>query len=190
MNCTKSNHRYWKQQTVESSNHAFFESLKKMFSQIFNANWLEIARKTKFDARITTIVIFQINDFRCEDHDHSDFSSHRVYKFRNLCYKTTDERILIISKDFDAKKRTHVKHSKFKSTESMIEFRQSWDMLIICKTNIEFEKMLFAFLCTTTNNKSSDLQLKHVVRFIRTIQQTKRLYNKESAKQLVLQLLI
>ena len=63
-------------------------------------------------------------------------------------------------------------------------------IMIICKTNIEFEKMLFAFLCTTTNNKSNDLQLKHVVRIIRTIEQTKRLYNRKFAKQLILQLLI
>ena len=63
-------------------------------------------------------------------------------------------------------------------------------MLIICKTNIEFEKILFAFLCTITNNKSNDLQLKHVARIIRTIEQTKRLYNEKFAKQLVLQLLI
>ena len=40
--------------------------------------------------------------------------------------------------------------------------------MITCKTNIEFEKMLFAFLYTTTNNKSSDLQLKFFIFFIRT----------------------
>ena len=190
VNCTKSNHRYWKQQTIKSSNHVFSESFKKMFFQIFNANWLEIAKKTKFDAKVTTIMIFQVNDFRCENHDHSDFSNHKIYRFRNFCYRATNEKILIISRNFDVKKKTHVKHSKFRSTESMIEFRQSWNMLIICRANIEFEKMLFAFFCTTTNNKSSDLQLKHVVRFIRIIQQTKRLYNREFARQLVLQLLI
>ena len=58
--------------------------------------------------------------------------------------------------------------------------------MIICKTNIEFEKMLFAFFCTITNNKSNDLQLKHVVWFIRTIEQTKRIYNRKFAKQLIL----
>ena len=40
--------------------------------------------------------------------------------------------------------------------------------MITCKTNIEFEKMLFAFFYTTTNNKSSDLQLKFFIFFIRT----------------------
>ena len=40
--------------------------------------------------------------------------------------------------------------------------------MITCKTNIEFEKMLFAFFCITTINKSSDLQLKFFIFFIRT----------------------
>ena len=40
--------------------------------------------------------------------------------------------------------------------------------MITCKTNIEFEKMLFAFFYTTTSNKSSDLQLKFFILFIRT----------------------
>ena len=117
---------------------------------------------------------------------HTHTNTHRS---RNLCCKAY-EKILIISKNFDAKKETHIRHSKFKSTKNMIESRQNWNMLIICKANIEFEKMLFASLCTTTNNKSSDLQLKHVARIIRTIEQTKQLYNEKFAKQLVLQLLI
>ena len=62
--------------------------------------------------------------------------------------------------------------------------------MIICRANIEFEEMLFASLCTTTNSKSSDLQLKHVARSIRTIEQAERLYSKEFARQLVLQLLV
>ena len=40
--------------------------------------------------------------------------------------------------------------------------------MITCRANIEFEKMLFAFLYTTTSNKSSDLQLKFFILFIRT----------------------
>ena len=63
-------------------------------------------------------------------------------------------------------------------------------IMIFCKTNIEFEKMLFVFFCTTTNNKSSNLQLKHVVRTICTIEQTKQLYNRKFEKQLISQLLI
>ena len=62
--------------------------------------------------------------------------------------------------------------------------------MIACKTNIELKKNLFAFFCIITNNKSNDLQLKHVVRFIRIIQHAKRLYNEKFAKQLILQLLI
>ena len=41
--------------------------------------------------------------------------------------------------------------------------------MITCKTNIEFEKMLFAFFYITTNNKSNDLQLKFFIFFIRTV---------------------
>ena len=62
--------------------------------------------------------------------------------------------------------------------------------MIACKTNIESEKMLFASLYITTSNKSSDLQLKHVARSIRTMKYAKRLYSEESARQLILQLLI
>ena len=40
--------------------------------------------------------------------------------------------------------------------------------MIICKTNIEFAKMLFAFFCTITKNKSNNLQLKFFIFFIRT----------------------
>ena len=61
MNCTKSNFWYWKQQTIESSNHAFFESFKKVISQIFNANWLKIEEEW----------------FRYEDHENNDASSQR-----------------------------------------------------------------------------------------------------------------
>ena len=71
-----------------------------------------------FDARITTTVISQVKEFRCEDHDDNDFSNQRVHRFRNLCYRTY-ERILIISKNFDVKKKARVRHSKFKSTESV-----------------------------------------------------------------------
>ena len=60
VNDTKSDTRSWKQQTVDSSNYAFSESLKKMFSQIFNAGWLLSSSR---------------NISRCENHDHSDFSS-------------------------------------------------------------------------------------------------------------------
>ena len=52
------------------------------------------------------------------------------------------------------------------------------------------KKNLFAFFCITTSSKSSDLQLKHVVRLIRIIEHAERLYNEESARQLVLQLLV
>ena len=62
--------------------------------------------------------------------------------------------------------------------------------MIACKANIESEEMLCAFLCITTSNKSSDLQLKHVARSIRTMKYAKRLYSEESARQLVLQLLV
>ena len=62
--------------------------------------------------------------------------------------------------------------------------------MAICRANTGSGGMLFAPLCTTTSNKPSDLQLKHVARFIRTIEQAERLYNKKSAKQLVLQLLV
>ena len=44
---------------MKSSNHAFSESLTKMYSQIFNADWLEVEK----------------NDIRCEDHDYNDFSN-------------------------------------------------------------------------------------------------------------------
>ena len=62
--------------------------------------------------------------------------------------------------------------------------------MIACKANIESKKNLFASFCITTNNKSNDLQLKHVARFIRIIEHAKRLYNWKFTKQLVLQLLI
>ena len=62
--------------------------------------------------------------------------------------------------------------------------------MIACKVNNESKEMLFASLCVTTNNKSRNLQLKHVVRSIRTIEYAKRLYNKEFARELTLQLLI
>ena len=44
---------------MKSLDHAFFESLTKMYSQIFNADWLKIEK----------------NDIRCENHDYSDFSN-------------------------------------------------------------------------------------------------------------------
>ena len=62
--------------------------------------------------------------------------------------------------------------------------------MIACKANIELKKNLFASLCITTSNKSSDLQLKHVARSIRIIEHAKRLYNWKFAKQLILQLLV
>ena len=62
--------------------------------------------------------------------------------------------------------------------------------MIACKANIESKEMLFVSLCITTSNKSSDLQLKHVAWFIRTMKYANRLYIEESAKQLVLQLLV
>ena len=67
MNCTKSNFWYWKQQTIESSNYAFFESFKKMFFQIFNANWLKIEEEW----------------FRCENHENNDVSSQRHIECEN-----------------------------------------------------------------------------------------------------------
>ena len=76
-----------------------------------------------------------MNDFECEDHDHNVFSNLKISKYRcenrdyndssnfkketythksrNLCCRAY-ERILIISKNFDAKKKTRVKNSKFK----------------------------------------------------------------------------
>ena len=60
VNDTKSNIRSWKQQTIDSSNYVFSESLKKMFFQIFNADWLLSSSK---------------NISRCENHDHNDFSN-------------------------------------------------------------------------------------------------------------------
>ena len=52
--------------------------------------------------------------------------------------------------------------------------------MITCRTNIEFEKMLFAFLYTTTNNKSSDLQLKFFILFIRTFVYNERIVTRIS----------
>ena len=61
VNDTKSNTRSWKQQAVDSSNYAFFEPFKKMFSQIFNANWLLNSTEIFRDAKVTIIVILQVN---------------------------------------------------------------------------------------------------------------------------------
>ena len=67
-----------------------------------------------FDTKITITMIFQINDFRYENYENNDFSNHKIYKFKNSCYKI-NEKILIISRNFDIKKKTHVKYLKFKS---------------------------------------------------------------------------
>ena len=91
-----------------------------MFSQIFNADWLKIEMK----------------DIRCKDHDYSDFSNQKIsqcedrdyndsssheneaylHKSRNFCCKVY-ERILIISRNFDAKKRARVRNAEFKICE-------------------------------------------------------------------------
>ena len=62
--------------------------------------------------------------------------------------------------------------------------------MIACRANIESKEVLFASLCITTSSKSSDLQLKHVARSIRTMKYAERLYIEESARQLILQLLV
>ena len=80
VNDTKSNTRSWKQQTIDSSNYAFFESSKKMFSQIFNADWLLNSAKIFRDAKITIIMIFQINA-RSRQTEHVKTSKIR----QNLC---------------------------------------------------------------------------------------------------------
>ena len=71
---------------------------------------------SEFDAKITITIIFQINDWKCENHDYNDFSNQEIYKFRIFVAKHIE---MIISKNFDVKKKTYVKHSKFKSTKSV-----------------------------------------------------------------------
>ena len=60
--CTKSSSDIESSRADESSNHAFSELLTKMFSQIFNADWLKIEK----------------NEIRCEDHDDSASSSQHI----------------------------------------------------------------------------------------------------------------
>ena len=79
--------------------------------QIFNADWLEIEK----------------NDSRCEDHNHNDSSSHRISEcedrdhndsssLMNTAYEHKSIRLQqliefrIISRNFDAKKRTRVRN--------------------------------------------------------------------------------
>ena len=77
-----------------------------------------------------------MKDIRCENHDYSDSSNQRIsecenrdysdssnhedeaylHKSRNLCCKAY-ERILIISRNFDVKKKTRVRNSEFKICE-------------------------------------------------------------------------
>ena len=132
VNCTKSNFWFWKQQTVKSSNHAFFESFTKMIFRFLTQTDYE-SKKTidakitmivlfqvsEFDAKITTIMIFQISIFDAK------ITMTMFFQINTSTYKHTSSRISmqsiwkkIISKNFDVKKKTHVKHSKFKSTKS------------------------------------------------------------------------
>ena len=78
----------------------------------------------------------QKSRYRCEGRDYSDSSSLKneayIHKSRNLCCNAY-ERILIISKDFDVKKKARVRYSEFKSTKQcesnfdrVIEFEWSW----------------------------------------------------------------
>ena len=79
---------------------------------------------------------FQKSRYRCENRDYNDFSNFKnetyIHKSKNL-YCNAYERILIISKNFDIKKRTRVRYSEFKSTkqcesnlDKVIEFEWSW----------------------------------------------------------------
>ena len=85
VNCTKSNSRYWKQQTMKSSNHVFFESFTKMIFRFLTQIDYE-SKKTNFDAKITITVIFQFKanakititiffQIKCENRDYNDFSN-------------------------------------------------------------------------------------------------------------------
>ena len=80
----------------------FLNHSKKCFFKFLTQ--IDCELRKIFDAKITITMIFQINDFRCENHDDNNFSNQKIYKFKNFCYKT-NEKILIISKKFDVKKK-------------------------------------------------------------------------------------
>ena len=93
----------------------FLNHSKKYFFKFLTQ--IDYELRKIFDAKITITMIFRINDFRCENYDYNDFSNQKIYKFKNFCYNA-NEKILIISKNFDVKKKTYIKHSKFMSTKN------------------------------------------------------------------------
>ena len=107
-----------------------------------------------------------------------------VYTIKNIYQRLYSKRI---NRDFENCKTFRIQISR--KCEPQFD-KAKIIIMIACRANTESKKVLFAFLCITTNSKSNDLQLKHVARFIRTIQQTKRLYNWKFARHLVLQLLV
>ena len=110
----------------------FFWIIHENDFQIFNADWLK-SKKTKFDAKITITVIFQIKKISDAKITITMFFQIdiRTHKFRNFCYKT-DERILIISKNFDEKKnacKTFRVHVDVKYDRISIKSRHaSWSL--------------------------------------------------------------
>ena len=137
---------------------------------------------SKFDAKIAIITIFQIIKIQ---HIYNIFTT-------NCNFNNDSNQIILSFQEISMLKKNACKIFRIqinKKCESQFD-KIKLIIMIACKTNIESEKNLFAFLCITTSNKSNDLQLKHVVRFIRIIQHAKRLYNEKFAKQLLLQLLI
>ena len=148
---------------MKSSNHAFFESFTKMIFRFLSQTDYE-SRKTKFDAKVTITVIFQVSEFRCEDHDDSDFSSQmrrsRLQRFfklsrRSIFTQAQESRcrkIWVISKNFDAKKKTHVKHSKFKSIKHC---ESNFDKIISSNSIIEKINLITSTSNLRLNSTSS-----------------------------------
>ena len=158
-----------------------FLNHRKRCIQVFNAGWLEIEMKY----------------IRCENHDYSDFSNQQFFgciksrtssiftQVRNLCCKAY-EKMLIISKNFDAKKKTRVKNSGFKvcgtdsaceMNSSRIQIKQVRNIRSIISWDQQFRHI--NRISATTTNASI---LAHMRQLMCTLHLAERVYNKFSER--------
>ena len=97
---------------MNSSNYAFFESFKKMFSQIFNVSWLSNSKKIFQDAKITIIMIFQFRDAKIT------IIMLLQINARNKTSKIRHLQNLLISRNFHAKRESYVRNKNSKSSKN------------------------------------------------------------------------